>query len=363
MTMPLHVAQVAGLFTSSALAVGGTVAVAIPIAIHLLTRFRRKPQAWAAMRFLLDAYHKHKRRLQLEQMLLLLVRCLIVLLLGMALAEPLVGGVARWFGARPPGRAVCIVLDDSLTSQAVGGDMKVRFERLRELALATVDQTQPSDQIMFVRSARPVDPALLAGATDHDALRRAIESIKPRHSASALEDALAMAADRIQADVPAGDQVDVVILSDFSGSALDVDKAVPAPITQLAARARMLAPRPQPSAANVQLLDFRPRRSVMLARAEGATSVPVELRLRRFVDDAADTLTGVVVRAFADDSDQPLIEMRREHRWSAGQRVAAVNVELPVQARGTVRLVASIEPGTAHDALDADNHRWALIEL
>ena len=57
------------------LAIAGACAILIPILIHLLMRQRRRPVEWAAMRFLIEAFKKHKRRLQLEQLLLLAVRC------------------------------------------------------------------------------------------------------------------------------------------------------------------------------------------------------------------------------------------------------------------------------------------------
>ncbi|MDH3585436.1 MAG: BatA domain-containing protein, partial [Phycisphaerae bacterium] len=72
-------------FAVPSLAVAGAVAISIPIIIHILSRRPRKPQPWAAMRFLLAAYRKHRVRTRLEQLLLLLVRCLILFLLGLAL--------------------------------------------------------------------------------------------------------------------------------------------------------------------------------------------------------------------------------------------------------------------------------------
>lgn len=53
----------------------GLACIAIPIVIHLLMRRRRKPVMWGAMRFLMEAYRKHKNRLRLEQILLLTTRC------------------------------------------------------------------------------------------------------------------------------------------------------------------------------------------------------------------------------------------------------------------------------------------------
>ena len=83
--MTSTLSQAAGLFTVPALAAIGAAAIAIPVIIHLMSRFRRRPEPWGAMRFLLEAYKKQRKRLQLERLLLLLVRCLVVLLAGLAL--------------------------------------------------------------------------------------------------------------------------------------------------------------------------------------------------------------------------------------------------------------------------------------
>src|SRR5262245_4083643 len=60
-------------------------AVSVPIIIHLLNRRRFRVMNWAAMRFLLAAQRKNSRRMRLEQLILLLVRCLLVLLIVLAM--------------------------------------------------------------------------------------------------------------------------------------------------------------------------------------------------------------------------------------------------------------------------------------
>ena len=81
----------------AAAAVAGS-AVSIPIIIHLLNRRRFRIVEWAAMRFLLTAQRKNARRMRLEQILLLVARCLIVLLtiLAMASVTPWAEAVWRW---------------------------------------------------------------------------------------------------------------------------------------------------------------------------------------------------------------------------------------------------------------------------
>ena len=102
-------------FVTAGLALAGVVSTSIPILIFLLWRQRRKPVPWAAMRFLLEAYRKHRRRMRLEQLLLLAIRCLIVLLLGAALARPVLDAAGLLDdGGRE--RVVYIVLDNGVAS-------------------------------------------------------------------------------------------------------------------------------------------------------------------------------------------------------------------------------------------------------
>ena len=57
---------------------GGLFAVSAPVIIHLLHRRRIQQVDWGAMRFLLEMLAKRRRRLVLDQLLLLLVRALVI---------------------------------------------------------------------------------------------------------------------------------------------------------------------------------------------------------------------------------------------------------------------------------------------
>ena len=64
-------------------------AVSIPIIIHLLNRRRFRVVRWAAMEFLLAANRQNRRRVRIEHLIVLLLRCLIVALIVMVMARPL----------------------------------------------------------------------------------------------------------------------------------------------------------------------------------------------------------------------------------------------------------------------------------
>jgi len=68
------------------LAAGGAL-VSAPIIIHLINRMRFKRLRWAAMEFLLKSQKRNRRRLIIEQLLLLFLRCLLVALVTLLVAR------------------------------------------------------------------------------------------------------------------------------------------------------------------------------------------------------------------------------------------------------------------------------------
>src|SRR5436305_13189771 len=86
MALPFAYALFAILFEFPLTAAGvAGAAVGVPVIIHLLNRRRFKIVEWAAMRFLIQAQKKNSRRIRLEQFILLLLRCLIILLVALAM--------------------------------------------------------------------------------------------------------------------------------------------------------------------------------------------------------------------------------------------------------------------------------------
>lgn len=100
--------------------------VALPILIHLFNRTRYRRVQWAAMEFLLAAYRKTRRRVQVEHLLLLVMRVLAMLFLAFAFFPDAVSGAARstldalgisFVEGTNAGKArhLVIVLDDSFS--------------------------------------------------------------------------------------------------------------------------------------------------------------------------------------------------------------------------------------------------------
>ncbi len=100
------------IFANPGYLVAGGALISSPIIIHLINRFRFKRMRWAAMEFLLKAQKRTRRRLIIEQIILLLLRCLLV-----ALVVWLVSQFTGWSlgGYESKDGLHIVILDDTLS--------------------------------------------------------------------------------------------------------------------------------------------------------------------------------------------------------------------------------------------------------
>src|SRR5258708_29757756 len=94
-----------------AYAIAGAALISAPIIIHLINRMRFKRVRWAAMEFLLKSQKKNRRRLIIEQLILLALRCLLVML-GVLLVSRYLGFSLEF---HPKNTDHVIVIDDTLS--------------------------------------------------------------------------------------------------------------------------------------------------------------------------------------------------------------------------------------------------------
>lgn len=152
--------------------------VGVPLVIHLINLLRRRKVRWAAMEFLLASQRKNRRRVVLQQWLLIAARMsavglTLLLLAGMVLS----GDWARLFGR---GEAHHVIIVDDSLSMAATSAAGAGFDRARQAAerlarqiaqenspqrisllpyTVVADQTWNAEQDLFGQS---VDPQRLA---------------------------------------------------------------------------------------------------------------------------------------------------------------------------------------------------------
>jgi hypothetical protein len=176
-------------------ALGGLAAISIPIIIHLLNQFQVKEVTWAAMRFLQESIEKNQRRLQLEDLLLLILRCLLVALLIFALARP------TWQSGTQHGSAhqvsAVIIIDDSYSMGLTNG-LTTSFQRAQTAAeqVLAAFPTGSSSALFF--AADNVQPVIAQPTFDFSLLRQTIRQAKLTDRATDLSNALQLAVTTLQ---------------------------------------------------------------------------------------------------------------------------------------------------------------------
>lgn len=103
------------IFTAKILLAGCALA-AIPLIIHLLNRSRHRKVQWGAMHLLGQVVRTNRRRLQIQQLILLAIRCAFPAVLAFALAGPVLTD-SQILPGDAPGRTV-ILVDNSYSLSA-----------------------------------------------------------------------------------------------------------------------------------------------------------------------------------------------------------------------------------------------------
>src|SRR3954470_12341080 len=117
--------------------------VAVPVIIHLLNRRRQDVIRWGAMQFLLEAIPRRKRIWRLSDLLLMLLRALAVVLIVLALAQPLLKSAL--LGHRG-NRDIVLVIDDSLSTSLARSGGTV-FDGILDKSDEILGSTQSGDNV------------------------------------------------------------------------------------------------------------------------------------------------------------------------------------------------------------------------
>jgi hypothetical protein len=127
-------------------------ALAVPILLHVRRQQPREKVAFSAVQFLDTAQPLKRRRLRLQDILLLLLRCLAFALLAFAFARPFFGSSSQL--AKSPAVQRLILLD---TSASMRGE---RFARAQKEAERIVDAAGPDDLVAIGGFDRSLSIAL-----------------------------------------------------------------------------------------------------------------------------------------------------------------------------------------------------------
>lgn len=161
-------------------------AASVPVIIHLINLTRYRKVDWAAMEFLLAAYRKTRRRLQMESLIMLLLRVAAVIFLALAFfpfaadeVKALFTFDRSSFAANAPLNLV-VVLDNS-GSMAYTQEGQSSFDRAKKYALSAVDTLKPGrDRVTIVRMSDVFVPRGIGGVlvSEEEQTKRRRERVK-----------------------------------------------------------------------------------------------------------------------------------------------------------------------------------------
>ena len=354
-------------FVTPMLFFAGAAAVASPIIIHLLARRRFKRIRWAAIDFLLQAERRNKRRLRMEEWILLVLRCLAVFCIGLFIARPFLAPGATLAGLTGSRRVERLLLiDDSFSMGYQSASGETGFSRARVGVRRLVDvirqEATDTDTVTLVRMTAPGSPLEVGVYLDDrqtaeflerlDGLNLSQQSIDPGRVMEGVAELLKLSEELSGAVV--------YVLSDFQRSqwvrpdstSTDGEPGILDPLVAWAGKDRGLrlvfvnVGEPDPS--NVAVTELHVEHGQLVAGATG--------RLRAEVSNhSSQPAGGLALRVSVDNVPQPQETIREVSvRQSASLDLA---LEFPRPGPQAVRV------DLPADALALDNTRYLAADV
>ncbi len=204
----------------------GALAVAAPILFHLIRRTTRDKTPFSSLMFLLPSPPRITKRSRLENIWLLLLRCLIIGLLALGFARPFLQNAITDAGTSAPGKKIVVLVDNSASMRreslwsdalAKADDVLKKTGLADDVAVFTFDQ-QLHSLITFEewRQSRPEDRAPLTS--------KRLTSASPGWAATHLGNALIRASEIFDqgGQTPTNVTRQIILISDLQeGSRLD----------------------------------------------------------------------------------------------------------------------------------------------
>ncbi len=207
----------------------GLFGVSVPILIHLMNKRRVERVWWGAMRFLQVSVEKNRRKLRLEDLLLLLVRCLVVALLALALSRPSVReGSAGVFGQA---RVTAVMVVDVSGSMSASDGVRGRMELARSAGEELLDGLPGGSRVALWVATDTVRRVIPEPTSDFNLVRRSLAELTATDGGSNLAPAVSQAVALLQRQQ--GGRKELLVVTDGQRAAFS---ELPGMVRELQAR-------------------------------------------------------------------------------------------------------------------------------
>jgi hypothetical protein len=319
----------------------------VPVIIHLLNRRRFQLVEWAPMKYLKLTLRTNRRRMRLEQLILLAVRTLAIVVLILAVARPVMSatGLGGWLTSRARTSRV-LVLDDSL-SMGHETDRKPAFAKAKDAAAALVRAIGSQDSVTALLTSAPNAPLVKdASLQDPNALLTQIDRARLSDTRSNWA-AMLKTVDEHLASSPFPVR-EVAIVTDLRKAGWD------AAVTELANRwaAQDVALRVidvgSRATDNVTVTAFEP-----IATGPALPGAPLQMRVVIRNDGAAPVAPSQATLSIGDETRPVMLP-----ELPAGQET-----EIPLSWTPQLPGQVALRLALARDALPPDDTRWLGVTV
>ena len=150
-------------------------AVFIPIIIHLLSLFKQGKREFSTIIYIKELKVTSIRRIQLQKLILLIIRILIICCLVMMMAEPVTKGfVPGWLSAEQDSKLI-VVIDNSASMSAYDGERSF-LEHSKSTLMTLVSQYDIETNLVIAQTCPP--NVVFSGLVNDPQLRNSVRAIK-----------------------------------------------------------------------------------------------------------------------------------------------------------------------------------------
>lgn len=298
------------------------------------------------MQFLKEAWSSNKRRIRLEQVSLLVVRCGIPLLLGLALSQPILEGSNLFSRTQT---TLHLIIDDGIISTTTNPDGRREFDTHIEHAHALLDSLGPGDQVSVVMAGDPTNR--IPTNTDIGGTRNWLSKLSPTQNPTRITEAI----QRVHEDLNPGEDAGVqkiFILSSFRSGGVEIP--INHGITFPPGVSLLYSPPLQEDRENVRIENLEPLRNILVNTSLQNTPTIERTIMVHLVRDGETlpTTTSQLNISTGGATKQRVIT------WEEGESSTIVGVELPHNPTPSSGVHIQL---TKDDALNLDNSRYLSI--
>ena len=166
----------------------GLAGVALPLLVHLLSRKKYDIVQWGAMQFL-ELGRNAKRRVQLEELMLMLLRMALLALLTIALARPWLSGSMVSSLASRPTSDIVIILDSSYSTDWRGQATTPHAAAVRWIN-RFLDDCEPGDTVALLDARDQVTAPEPTLTRNFEVIRQTLLDLPSPSGSSHLNEAI-----------------------------------------------------------------------------------------------------------------------------------------------------------------------------